>query len=142
MSHLPYPRVSCVCAHLAHLTASYSPFALGHALPPYTLPPCARCVPHMHLMHLQPRLGTSCDGSGSPFAPATLTGIQAYKNGLQGLSATYLGIVRFTDVTMWDNGGGPRTLTSYMGDTGGNVSGVFKLSGGNVEFGKVGRVCV
>ena len=63
--------------------------------------------------------------------------LQAYKNGLQGLSASYVGTVRVTDVSMADNGGGPRTLTTYTGNTAGNASSLLKLAGGNVEFGMV-----
>ncbi len=38
-----------------------------------------------------------------------------------------------------DNGAGPRTLTNYTGNTAGNISGVFKLAGGHIEFGQVRR---
>ena len=112
-----------------------------------SLPKCqpAKLAPSLYVcasMLLQPRVGNACDGdkySRAATVLTTLSGFQAYKNGLHGLSATYLGVVRFTDVVMWDNGGGPRTLTDYTGgNTAGDVSGGFKLTGGNLEFGKVG----
>ena len=55
---------------------------------------------HIFIMHLclactpQPR-ALPCTWTSKPVL-TTISGIQAYKNGLQGLSATYIGVVRFT----------------------------------------------
>ena len=89
---------------------------------------------------MQPR-SIACNGNAA-YVQANLNGFQAYKNGLQGASATSIRVVRLTEVAMADNGGGPRTLTNYTGNRAGNVSGVFKLAGGHVEFGQVGVVRV
>ena len=81
--------------------------------------------------------------------PSPISGLQAYKNGLQGLSATYVGLMQLSDIAMGDNGAGPRSLTVYnltttnglfSNNAGANSSGgsITKVAGGNVEVGQVG----
>ena len=66
------------------------------------------------------------------YTTATLSSLQAYKNGLQGFSARQAGTLQLAGAAMGDNGGGPRGLGLAAGG-----SPVFKAVGGNVEFDRV-----
>ena len=63
---------------------------------------------------MQPQ-STPCNYTSKPLATA-ISGIQACKNGLQGLSATYIGIVRFTGagVARRDEGRGVASVAATV----------------------------
>jgi hypothetical protein len=83
---------------------------------------------------------------GLSLLSAPISSLQAYKNGVQGLSMSAVGLLQLSDLVMGDNGAGPRSLTIYnlTGSSGlhnngtANSSGsATKLVGGNVEFSQV-----
>ena len=70
-------------------------------------------LPRMSRMP-QPRTPLPCTWTSKPVL-TTISGIQAYKNGLQGLSATYLGVVRFTGALGGGGEGSARGVGACLG---------------------------
>jgi hypothetical protein len=102
--------------------------------------PCPRPRPCRHFVpSLSQPLGSNpCAGTfpATPitYATATLSDLQAYKNGLQGFSASQAGTLRLSAVVMGDNGGGPRGPGQAANGP------ALTDSGGNVEFVRVSSV--
>jgi hypothetical protein len=97
----------------------------------------APCPPPCHYLSCaQPLSSNPCAGTfpTPPFAyaTATLSGLQAYKNGLQGFSASQAGTLQLTGAAMGDNGGGPRGL----GPAADGIT-AFKAAAGSIEFVRV-----
>ena len=132
--------------------------ARGHALclhhPSVACLCCCNAVVPQPILHTCILAGNR-NKAGRLFWPTQVpvAGLQAYKNGVQGLSVSASGLLQLTDVVMGDNGAGPRTLTIYNTTSANgawnnnsttNSSGSnMKLAGGNVEFGQVRRgMCV